>query len=396
MSEFAGVFLDGQTAADHQVKVRFTVDAIIIEGAPSGAQSWPYRTVKRVDSGPGRLRLQSSDSPDARLDITDPDGRALTELKQFAPRQFSNRAVASRTLALTFALMLAGGAIVAAGVFGLPRLSGPLARMTPPEAESQIGSFYLETLTQWWTICEAANEGEARAALDTLSEPILEAADSPFNVTIQVVDASFPNAFALPGGHVLVTDELLDLMETPEELAGVLAHEIAHVERRHVMAAMIRQFGLAIAVEAIVGGGSGAGQQLVLAGADLTSIAHTRTAEQEADDMGIAYLRAAKIDPEGLARFFDTIDSLEDNSRLDVPEWIKNVTRTHPHSASRAATIRAALDDDTTYAPVISADEWAALKAACPASGRWSVEAPSHGDTSKAERKKAAQKADQD
>lgn len=70
------------------------------------------------------------------------------------------------------------------------------------------------------------------AALQKLVAPYLAVAQTPLPVTIEVVDVGVPNAFALPGGHILVLRGLIDKVETPEQLAGVIAHELGHVAHR--------------------------------------------------------------------------------------------------------------------------------------------------------------------
>lgn len=371
MADFAAVYYDGETAHRAEVMVRFNPSGVVFINGE--APTWRYKDLRLVDRAGGKLRLAPEKTSLARLIIDDGED-AAAELRIKAKHLFGFQAARGAVTGVIVLAVVALG-LVGGAVFGLPVVSGPLARATPPEAETQIGESYLSSLTRLWPTCEAAQEGAAAQALAALTDPIAEVSGAPFEIAPLVVDASFPNAFALPGGHVLITDELIAIMETPEELAGVIAHEIAHVERRHVMAAIIRQFGIAIAVDAVVSGGSGAGRELIMAGVDLTTFGHTRAAEEEADALAVDYLAEAGVDPEGLAVFFDVIGALfDDDDDADVEDFLRNLAKTHPDTDQRAADARAriAAMGDREYAPVIDDEAWAALKAACPATGDWS------------------------
>ena len=166
--------------------------------------------------------------------------------------------------------------------------------------------------------------------------------------TFFVVDDPHINAFALPGGYIGVHTALLEATRSEDELAGVLAHEIAHVTQRHIARALHanqRQsiLSTAIMLGAILAGaasGSGDAMQGAIAVAQGTAIQQrinfTRANEYEADRVGIAALADAGFDPQGMASFFEVIS---DNTRpveARVPEFL----RTHPVSSARIAEAR--------------------------------------------------------
>src|SRR5690606_35672994 len=166
--------------------------------------------------------------------------------------------------------------------------------------------------------------------------------------TFFVVDDPHINAFALPGGDIGVHTALLEATRSEDELAGVLAHEIAHVTQRHIARALHanqRQsiLSTAIMLGAILAGaasGSGDAMQGAIAVAQGTAIQQrinfTRANEYEADRVGIAALADAGFDPQGMASFFEVIP---DNTRpveARVPEFL----RTHPVSSARIAEAR--------------------------------------------------------
>jgi predicted Zn-dependent protease len=157
------------------------------------------------------------------------------------------------------------------------------------------------------------------------------------------------NAFALPGGYIGVHTGLLEATRSEDELAGVLAHEIAHVTQRHIarsIHASQRQslISTALMLGALVAGVAGGSSDVVQAGmavsqstAVQSQINFTRSHEHEADRIGIAALDDAGFDPHGMASFFEVMARLQPASpELRAPEFL----RTHPVTTDRIAEAR--------------------------------------------------------
>jgi predicted Zn-dependent protease len=168
-----------------------------------------------------------------------------------------------------------------------------------------------------------------------------------------VTDDKSVNAFAMPGGFVVVHTGLLLQAATPEEVAGVLAHEVQHVEQRHSLRRIAQSLGLSAAVSILFGDLSG----LASLGGDLLQLKFSRDHETEADREGLKVLVAAKINPAGMRDFFG---KLAEQSKLDM-----GFLSTHPASAERMADIDRlikALPEAAQKAPPLSYD-YAAIKA---------------------------------
>ena len=166
--------------------------------------------------------------------------------------------------------------------------------------------------------------------------------------TVTLLNSPVNNAFAIPGGYVYVTRQLMALMNDEAELAGVLGHEVGHVAAQHGQrrqkAAQRNAVGgalLGALAGALLGdsGLSGIVQQGIGTGSQLLTLRFSRTQEYEADDLGIRYLASAGYDPRALS---DTLASLAAQNDLDsqatgnarsVPEWAS----THPDPASRVS-----------------------------------------------------------
>ena len=139
------------------------------------------------------------------------------------------------------------------------------------------------------------------------------------------------NAFAAPGGHVVVLSGLIDEAKSGDEVAGVLAHEIAHVIHRHPMESLVRAMGLAALAEALSGDGLGGTAAMLLA-----VTAYSREAEAEADATAVALLEAAGYDPLGLTDFFGRMAGEEKRSGAGlIPSYLS----THPPSEARVRMI---------------------------------------------------------
>lgn len=194
------------------------------------------------------------------------------------------------------------------------------------------------------------NDPELTAYMQALGNRIaVHAHDGEQRFTFFVVNDPQINAFALPGGFIGVHTGLLAATSNENELAGVLAHEIAHVSQKHI-ARMIESQGqtsllttaaslAAILVGALAGADGqamGAAVQVAQGAAIQQRINFTRDNEYEADRVGINFLYEAGFDPEGMPDFFHTLSRRSGVSGLQVPEFL----RTHPVSSNRIAETR--------------------------------------------------------
>ena len=141
-----------------------------------------------------------------------------------------------------------------------------------------------------------------------------------------------PNAFALPGGTVVVTDALLSRFGSADVRAGVLAHEIGHVVEEHGLRQLYRSLGISALVSLMAGETGPVLEEILLEGNVLLALPYSRAHERRADAFGLGLADAAGYDPAGLLRFFERLDDGD-----AVPAW----TSTHPSSAERIAAIRA-------------------------------------------------------
>ncbi|MGI9271318.1 MAG: beta-barrel assembly-enhancing protease [Woeseiaceae bacterium] len=239
-------------------------------------------------------------------------------------------------------LVAVSAAVASADDIQLPDMGSPADAILSKSTEAQLGRAIMrdirrsDMVVEDPQITEYINEIGHRIAVQTN--------DGDYNFTFFVVDDPRINAFALPGGFIGVHTGLIEASRSEDELAGVLAHEVAHVTQRHIARAVhanSRQSMLTTALmlgAMILGatGGSGDAMQASVAiaqgSAAQQQINFTRSNEYEADRIGIRALSEAGFDPNGMASFFEVMSRQELSAPdLRIPEFL----RTHPVTTAR-------------------------------------------------------------
>ena len=200
----------------------------------------------------------------------------------------------------------------------------------PVEWEQKLGESAYRDFVMQQTVLK---EGPAVAAVNEITQRLTEQiSDNPYKFEISVVKSDVVNAFALPGGYVVVLTGLLQKAESGEEVAGVLSHELNHVLQRHGLDRMVKQIGLIGIMTIVFGDQQGLIGLMKQVGVELLTLKFGRAQETEADVTGLRLLHRAKIDPTGMVTFFQRLSEKE-NGRV---EWLS----THPMSAGRAERLK--------------------------------------------------------
>jgi len=183
--------------------------------------------------------------------------------------------------------------------------------------------------------------------INRLGRSIARVADprGDFDYTFYVANTPEINAFAVPGGHVYVYRGLIERAANESQLAGVLAHEVAHVVERHGIEQWQRaqqtQLGLAVLYGILLNRDPGTIEQTAIQlGAAGVFAGYSRTAEREADDLAIGYLVDAGIHPDGLVEFFEVLLAERDRD----PGRLEQFFATHPTTRERIERTRAEIE----------------------------------------------------
>lgn len=350
-----GRFFDGRSSRPHDVVVRDAGGALRFE-ADGHIHEWPLDGLD-AEIVNGQARVRHASDRDARLVLAEADWRLLggPDLRRALDRSQGRARKGERRLIIG---LVSAAAAVAAFVFiGMPILSGPLARATPPDYERRMGHNFDLQMAYVFPDCTGL---DGQRIIADLGDRIARGADTEFDIAVRLVHAPMVNAFALPGGPILLTDDLIREAQSPDEVAAVVAHEIAHVEKRHVMQAVWRSLGMGLVLDAVVGGGTGAGQQAVLLAGQATDLRYGRDAEREADAQGMTLLHRAGLSSEGMAPFFERLNRIEGNAgeARSVTEFLS----THPDTRRRAGEAR---ERQRPGAAALSDADWAVVREAC-------------------------------
>ena len=214
-----------------------------------------------------------------------------------------------------------------------------LVAKMPPQVEQEIGDSMIEEVQSEMNLLEDTNRV---AKLAALASPLLESiGDGKTEFTFYIAEEEDPNAFALPGGHVVVTTGLLKMADRPEELLGVISHEVAHVTQKHGIRKAIAATGPFLIFRVFLGGNS-RGVAAVAGGASdlLIRQSFSQEYETEADDIGWQALVAAKIDPRGMTVMFEKLQAYERQQKkhlagLELPRAFQS----HPALEKRIARL---------------------------------------------------------
>ncbi|GBD33615.1 Beta-barrel assembly-enhancing protease [bacterium HR33] len=356
-----GWYYDGQTARRHSVEVEVGSTGLALTLEDGSMRRWMYHEFRQVQgSRPGEpVRLERGPDPPEILVVEDQS--FLERLKENAPgaaRSWVTPAERRKRQRWLLAAGLLGlGAVGAGYTWGIPILAARVAAKIPPEWEVRLGESLVESVTSQERIC---SDPELQQAVQGVVERMSREAGSRYSFQATVVDASMVNAFAAPGGFIVIYRGLLEITESPEELAGVLAHEMQHVIQQHGIRAILREVPLRLVVAAVVGDLGTAGQMLTTA-SSLGSLRYRRADEASADRAGVLMLQKAGIDPNGMLVFFRRLAQQE----RGLPEWVGYLS-THPPTRDRIRKLEALIAGvEKDWQPLLGGRDWDRLKRSC-------------------------------
>lgn len=335
-----GLWYDGSVALERPVEVCPGPDGLVLVDESGAEHRVARNDLVRMAAPRGRLKLGHRKVDGWRLSL---EGQVSPELLNLIPRRAGSLGPGISRRTMGFLIGVSGAATILAGVI----IFAPehLAAHMPLSVERKLGAAY--DLPIGAMRCTDAGAQSALNAIVDRLDP--EARRDGF--TIELLDLDQANAAALPGGRMVVFKGLVEQVGDADALAGIIAHEIAHVRRRHVASAVVRELGLG-AVITLVGGGAVASNA-----GGLVSLTFSRSAEAEADAEAISMLRRAGIDPRPTAKAFEGFRRMEG----DWPEWLGS----HPASAGRAQNFLQSHDKRASYRPALEPGQEKPLLDAC-------------------------------
>jgi Zn-dependent protease with chaperone function len=302
------------------------------------------------DDSIGEAMIVNRAHPDARLLVADPQSISLLlpHLPGIAPvvaPRPSNLRVWS--LVAVVAVAVLGGSVVAA--WRGPELLAPLV---PESWERELGDVIVDNFADSFGVCTSV---DGNKALEEMTGALIAAADRKEPTKVIVVRSKVVNAFAVPGGRIVLFDGLIQEAVTPDEVAGVFAHELGHVVHRHPLRGLIRQLGLGFLRRMALGGYGDAVDIASSLGETVLVLSNGRDAEREADAAALRYLAAAGLRQDGLHDFFARMQKEGDGGAS------MGILATHPPLAERMQSTQRRGEGKSSLNSV----QWQALRDIC-------------------------------
>lgn len=344
-------FFRGRTATSEIVELEVVGGLLQISKDGQVLASWPVQHVFRDPSYSVAVVLGCS-GDDERLELL--DSGILRDLP--IDGHIWNREGIQKKKNL----LIAGVAINIVAIFAFiwftPQIAKRLAFKVPLEYEKKLGTLALEGSKL--EVCELTPE--QRKVADQLMLKL--APNDSIKSELNFVARDDVNAYTFPGGDIYVFKGLLEKAGSSDELAGVLAHELEHVKERHVMQAVVKAAMFTGLLNFVLGDFSSILLVDPATAAQLLSLKHSRTMEEEADEGALQRLNRAQISSKGMADFFGKLEDKEISKALSF-------ISTHPFSGDRAKRFRKAIttesERDSNLA--LTSGEWLQILKVCEA-----------------------------
>jgi Zn-dependent protease with chaperone function len=348
------IYFDGQTNQKHMVTLKPSA-ALEISEAGVFLAAWAYGDIRRADGPQAIMRLRDiAAAPLARLEIRDLAAQA--EIARLCTLLDGEGSPGDGSVGrIIFWSCAAAASIFAVIWFAIPFLADRLAPLVPVAVEKRLGDASNRQVRALFgdKTCTAP---EGTRALQKLVDQLQAQARLRIAPVSAVLNSAIPNAFALPGGRVYVLSKLIQRAESPDELAGTLAHEFGHIAHRDGLRRLIADGSTSFLFGLLLGDVTGGGVVLT-AGRSLFSAAYSRESEAAADLYSRDLMQKLGRSPKAFGMLLLRLTGSEKDNPLAI-------FASHPMSEDRMAALSQA-GDVPEGPPLLSNAEWQALKAIC-------------------------------
>jgi Zn-dependent protease with chaperone function len=344
----SGHLYDGVTGIRREASARLTEGRLRIEARDMAPDEVSLALLRHTGQRGTADTYARSDRPGWRLTLVDsPQMRAALPQPDAFEARLDRIGLPSAIVAGVVAL-----AVVATVALNFVDWVTPLV---PDRAADRIGSEAIALLGE----PDSCTGAEGQQALDRLVARLQPGGPA---IRVHVIDSPTINAFAVPGRHIGVLRGLIEEVKTADELAGVLAHEVAHVEGKHPLKGVLRAGALAFVLQNVGGDAASIAQTALL-------LTYTRGAESEADARAIVSLKRIGVSPQPLAEFLSYIGDYAGGEPQEKGGWrvVLRYASTHPMTGDRRRRLLAAVEPRRSYQAAMTATEWSAVQAMCEA-----------------------------
>ena len=367
--QFAGSLFDGRSSQKHLVDVELTPQAIILKAPGDKPIRWAYPQLRwAADTSPFHIEhCAEGDEGLETLVVDDPDFyRSVLEI---APKSFSSRENESK---FNWKLYSVGILVLIFSAYVLIKtvpsfLADQMVEKIPIEWEVTVGQSILKMLP----VAQKPDPEVLKVLQDTVDFLKQSLPGNPYDLKVYILPVEQVNALALPGGPIVIFEGLIDKAESPEELAGVLAHEIQHILLRHSTRGILRNLAKSMLVTLFLGDVNSVMEGIVQLAGQLETLGLSREMEAEADQKGMELILAANIDPHGMIRIFKKLMQ-EDFSQKKLPKGkpvseendLSSYFSTHPSSQNRLARLEKQMrsHENRIWTPLFPNLDWNEIK----------------------------------
>ena len=356
MNQVNGEFLDGFSPRIYACDVKIGSSELVLTFADGTVSRWSavHLLSYTVSSKKIRITLQGVEDRVNNPVLTIPDHPDIQ--KALGVLQGSS----DISIPIPFKVLLLLGGIAAVAVILMLFLSN-LWRLIPEKVDIALGDSLHDMILNQYGL-EVSSMPDMQNFLENCAERLSDP-DSYFEPSITIIENAETNAFALPGGRIYIFSGLINESQSPEELAGIMAHEMAHVERRHTMKNLSQAVGAVFLISTMVGIVGGLEEletaEILLEGASLISILHySRKMESDADAWALKKIQRERISAFGMRDFFKRIKEENENIDSIIPDWAS----THPATDERLRNMEAHLANEPKLPPLLDAARWAEIK----------------------------------
>jgi len=316
---FSATLHDREQNSAAPVTVRTEPGVLFIELENGHILDWTledFDSARTLDDGSSILQ-----SGRRFLEVKDPDfprglERSFPKHKLFRQTFFDRIGMAGCLIAIVSILV----PLLLIYFFVAPKIVENAAKKVSPEIEQQIGDAVFQSLTANYET-DTAKTRLVQQFYDSLGF------GGDYEMHITVVNEPVVNAFAVPGGRIVVFDSILAIMDAPEQLAALLAHEASHVQLKHSMRSIFRELASSLMFSLLLGDYGDLSVIIAQQGDELAGLSYSRKLELEADENGLRLMRENGIPLHGMPDLFEKMkNSLEEENTGDLPNFLS----THP------------------------------------------------------------------
>jgi predicted Zn-dependent protease len=327
-----GRYFDGK----HPIGAAATLSVMGPEAVLSAAamtRRWPageLRVSPRVGHADRFIRL-----PDGGQ-FQCPDAAVLDALGQEVRSEGAVAWLEDRVAVAVLCIAVIAAVVVVGYLYGLPRAAELVAARIPIESERALGRQALDWLDEHKWFATTKVDAERQAAIrGGFAELIRDSpVESSYQLEFRAGDRIGPNAFALPGGFIVVTDPLVELAQSDDEVVAILAHEVGHVEHRHTMRHILQSSVAGVVAAVVTADAASLGVAVTGLPIVVARASYSRQFETEADDFAFRRLKETGRSPDTFAAIMERLSG-------ERPQGV-NFLSTHPITADRIARARAA------------------------------------------------------